>query len=165
LCVDDYELIASLNAAILRNEGYEALACSDPLRAASVAKSEQIDLAILDYEMPLMSGAELAALCKAVNPAIKVILFSGRPTLPNRQLALVDLCVEKSSSVEVLLDAIESLLAESETQAECASQDLQQRRSCAAMRSESAELYAMESNDAYLGPQYMAKPSRRIERE
>jgi len=121
LCVDDNELAVFVSATVLRSEGYEVLACSDPLRAASIARSQELDLAILDYEMPVMNGAELAAFCKAANPDTKVILFSGCLTIPSRDLALADLFVEKCNGVEVLLDAVESLLAERETQSECAS--------------------------------------------
>jgi CheY-like chemotaxis protein len=109
-----------VNATILRNEGYEVLACSDPLQAVSIAESEDLDVAILDYEMPVMNGAQLAACCKAANPATKVIFFSGCLTIPRRELALADLFVEKSHGVELLLDAIASLLIEKE-RAKCAS--------------------------------------------
>lgn len=110
LCVDDNELSAFVNATILRNEGYEVWTCSDPLRATSIAKSEELDLAILDYEMPEMNGAELAAFFKAANPDIKVILFSGSLNIPTSQLSLADQFVEKSAGVEVLLKAIDALL-------------------------------------------------------
>jgi CheY-like chemotaxis protein len=111
LCVDDNELAVFVNATILESEGYEVLASSDPLQAASIAKSEELDLAILDYEMPNMNGAELAAFCKAANPEVKVILFSGPLGIPRRELAFADRLVEKSDGVEVLLEAIETLLA------------------------------------------------------
>ena len=113
LCVDDNELSAFVNATILRNQGYEVWTCSDPLQATSIAKSEELDLAILDYEMPEMNGAELAAFCKATNPDIKVILFSGSLNIPTCQLALADQFVEKSAGVEVLLKAIDALLTNS----------------------------------------------------
>lgn len=116
LCVDDNELSAFVNATILRNEGYEVWTCSDPLRATSIAKSEELDLAILDYEMPAMNGAELAAFCKAANPDIKVILFSGSLNISICQLALADHFVEKSAGVEVLLKAIDALLTNNKTQ-------------------------------------------------
>ena len=115
LCVDDNELSAFVNATILRNEGYEVWTCSDPLQATSIAKSEELDLAILDYEMPKMNGAELAAFCKAANPDIKVILFSGSLNIPTCQLALADQFVEKSAGIEVLLMAIDALLTNSNT--------------------------------------------------
>jgi len=111
LCVDDNDLAVSMNATILRNKGYEVLFCSDPLQAASIAKSEELDVAILDYELPLMNGAELATLCKAANPDIKIILFSGSLNISSHELAFADLFVQKSDGVEALLDAIEALLA------------------------------------------------------
>ena len=117
LYVDDNELLVSLSAAVLRNEGYEVLACSDSLRAASIVRAEELDLAILDYEMPTMNGAQLAAFCKAANPNIKVILFSGSLDIPSRELAIADLLVQKADGVEALLDAIAALLVQSKSQA------------------------------------------------
>jgi len=115
LCVDDNDLSVSINAIILRKKGYEVLACSDPLRAASIAESEELDLAILDYEMPVMNGAELAALCKAANPQIKVILFTGSVSISSRELPFADLVIQKSDGVEALLDAINALLTQTKS--------------------------------------------------
>ena len=110
LCVDDNELGLYVNAVILRSEGYDVLACSDVSKATAVAEKEEIDLAILDYQMPAMNGAELAAFCKAVNPDVKVILFSGSLCIPKRELALADLFVPKSEGIIALLKGIEALL-------------------------------------------------------
>jgi DNA-binding NtrC family response regulator len=110
LCVDDDELLVSINAIILRAKGYEVLACSDPLRACWIVQSEELHLAILDYEMPMMSGGELAAFCRAINPDIKVILFSGALEISSRDLAVTDVFIQKPSGIEVLLEAIETLL-------------------------------------------------------
>lgn len=110
LCVDDNAFTLFVNTTVLRNQGYEVIACSDPLQAASIARSEELDLAILDYDMPEMNGAELAAFCKAANPDIKVILFSGSPAIPTRELAFVDDFVEKSEGIDALLAAIQALL-------------------------------------------------------
>lgn len=110
LCVDDNAFTLFVNTTVLRNQGYEVIACSDPLQAASIARSEELDLAILDYDMPEMNGGELAAFCKAANPDIKVILFSGSLSIPTRELAFVDDFVEKSEGVDALLAAIQALL-------------------------------------------------------
>jgi CheY-like chemotaxis protein len=112
LCVDNDELSLLMNATILRNEGYEVIACADPLRAASIAESEELDLAILDYQMPVMNGAELAVFCKVANPAIKVIIFSGSLAIPSSELLVADSFVQKGSGLPVLLNAVESLLKE-----------------------------------------------------
>jgi CheY-like chemotaxis protein len=110
LCVDDNEVGLFVNTIILRNEGYDVIACSDAEEAVATASSEELDLAILDYEMPGMSGAELAAVCKAANPDIKVIFYSGYVGMPNWELALADLLVTKSDGVQALLEGIAGLL-------------------------------------------------------
>jgi len=110
LCVDDNEFGAYVEATILRREGYEVLACSDAMEAAAIAKAEEIDLAVLSYEMPVMNGAELAALCKAANPDIKVILLSEWLGIPGRDLAFSDLFLLKSDDMHALLAGAEALL-------------------------------------------------------
>ena len=110
LCVDDNAFGLYVNAVILRNEGYDVASFCDAAHAAAIVEAEEFDLAILDYQMPAMNGAELAAFCKAVNPDMKVILFSGYLGIPKRELALVDLFVPKSEGILALLQGIEALL-------------------------------------------------------
>jgi CheY-like chemotaxis protein len=110
LCVDDNEFGAYVKATILRREGYEVLACCDALEAAAIAKAEEIDLAVLSYQMPVINGAELAALCKAANPDLKVILLSEWLGIPRRDLAFSDLFLLKSDDMHALLAGAEALL-------------------------------------------------------
>ena len=121
LCVDENKFGVFVNATILRYEGYEVLACSDPLEAAALARSQEIDLAVVDYQMPGMNGAQLAASCKAANPDIKVILFSQRFGIPEHELALADLFVPKTEDIQGLLEGMEALLPQSSSQMEFAS--------------------------------------------
>jgi len=117
LCVDSNEFGAYVEATVLRREGYEVLACSDALQAAAIAKAEEIDLAVLSYRMPVMNGAELAAFCKAANPDMKVILLSEWLGIPNRELALADLFMQKSDDMDALLAGVELLLSQNRFQA------------------------------------------------
>lgn len=110
LCVDDNEVGLYVNSVILRNEGYEVYACCNSSRVAAIVQAVEIDLAILDYWMSGMNGAELAAICKATNPEMKVILFSGSLDIPNRELALADAFIPKSEGIQALLEGIRSLL-------------------------------------------------------
>lgn len=110
LCVDDNQLALYMNMVILSDFGYEVIATSDVFSAVSIARAEELDLAILDYQMPEMNGAELAAFCKAANRNIKVILFSGCLNIPKAELASADMFVSKSHGVHALLESIETLL-------------------------------------------------------
>src|SRR5437763_16498619 len=91
LCVDESEFGAYVEATLLRREGYEAMACSDALQAAAIARPQEIDLAVLSYGMPGMNGAELAAFCKAANPDMKVSLLSEWLGIPTRERAIAEL--------------------------------------------------------------------------
>ena len=117
LCVDDDEFGAYVEATLLRREGYEVLACSDALQAAAIARTQEIDLAVLSYGMPGMNGAELAAFCKAANPDMKVILLSEWLGIPTRERAIADLFMQKSDDTDSLLAGVEVLLEQNRFQA------------------------------------------------
>jgi CheY-like chemotaxis protein len=117
LCVDADEFGAYVEATVLRREGYSVVACSDALQAAAIAKAEEIDLAVLSYQMAVMNGAELAAFCKAANPDMKVILVSEWAGVPKRERALADLFVQKSDDMQALLAGVETLLPHNRAQA------------------------------------------------
>ena len=108
--MDDNRLHLYVNSVILRNEKYDVLACLSPVVAVRILKAERVDLAILDYQMPGMSGAALAAFCKKVHPQVKVILFSGDLSIERRKLASVDLFIPKSEGVRALLKGVRALL-------------------------------------------------------
>ena len=114
LIVDDDQVILHLNSSILRKKGYEVVVCRDAAAAVAIVKAKEIDLAILDFQMPAMNGAELAALCKAEHPEMKVILFSGHLGMTKQELAFVDLFIAKSEGVLALLEAVKNLLPRSE---------------------------------------------------
>ena len=93
------------------------LACSDALQAAAIARTQEIDLAVLSYGMPGMNGAELAAFCKAANPDMKVILLSEWLGIPTRERAIADLFMQKSDDTDSLLAGVEVLLERNRFQA------------------------------------------------
>jgi len=77
LCVDDEEALVLVTAQILAIHGYRVTALSNPLQAAEVLDRENIELAVIDYQMPEMSGACLAAQLKSARSKVKVVLFTG----------------------------------------------------------------------------------------
>src|SRR5271168_1828917 len=77
LVVDDETVIADSLAAILRQNGFAAVAAYNGRSALEVARVAPPDLLLSDVAMPGMSGIDLAiAICQAT-PGCKVILFSG----------------------------------------------------------------------------------------
>jgi len=60
LYVDDEEDIRMLVKRVLENIGYEVLLATNGREALDLLKKESVDLALLDFFMPGMSGRELA---------------------------------------------------------------------------------------------------------
>ena len=61
LVCDDEPHIVHVVAAKLRNAGLEVITAGDGEEAFGLAKSQQPDLVITDYQMPILSGLELCA--------------------------------------------------------------------------------------------------------
>jgi CheY-like chemotaxis protein len=110
LCVDDAETALSLRAHILEMNGYEVTTFANAVQVVEEFQSGKYDLAILDYEMPVMNGAELAAQLKTAGPDLKIILYTGSTCLEKHDLRFIDQAVHKSDGVPALLAAIKTFL-------------------------------------------------------
>jgi CheY-like chemotaxis protein len=88
--VDDNPKSSRLLTSVLEECGFRVIAKNDPMEALALCKRTYFDLALLDYEMPLMSGSQLAQEIKYLVPDVPVVLISGRTALPSTELAFVD---------------------------------------------------------------------------
>jgi DNA-binding NtrC family response regulator len=76
--VDDEPAIRETLAAILYNEGYEAIPFADGDMALSAAAEEESpDLLITEVIMPDMNGVDLAIHFENLYPKCKILLLSG----------------------------------------------------------------------------------------
>lgn len=75
--VDDETVVSTTLAMILRNQGFNARAFSDPVEALQAACETPPDLVITDVAMPVLSGIDLAIQLRELCPDCKVLLFSG----------------------------------------------------------------------------------------
>jgi len=80
LVVDDETVIADSLAAILRQNGFAAIAAYDGRSALEISRVDPPDLLLSDVAMPGMSGVDLAIAISQATPGCKVILFSGQAT-------------------------------------------------------------------------------------
>jgi CheY-like chemotaxis protein len=104
LLVDDAHQQLELRAWVLRMVGFSVVTAQGPLDALSLAaRIKELDLAIVDYEMPLMNGGVLAEQLKAWFPKLNVVLYSAAVEIPSCDLKSVDTFVSKSDGVTVLL--------------------------------------------------------------
>ena len=90
LYVDDNPKSSRLLTSVLEECGFRVIAKNDPVEALVLCRKTYFDLALLDYEMPAMSGSKLAQEIKFLAPDVPVVLISSRSTLPSSELAFVD---------------------------------------------------------------------------
>jgi len=103
LYVDDNPKSSRLLTSVLEECGFRVITKNDPVETLAICQQTHFDLALLDYEMPLMSGAKLAREIKYLVPDVPVVLISGRETLPPSELASVDAHFGFGTSLDDLL--------------------------------------------------------------
>ena len=81
LCVDDDADIVASVARFLRLDGYEVVTCTSPLAALAVLGARSVAVLVSDYEMPDMTGVELAVKARRLQPETVRMLLTGRGTL------------------------------------------------------------------------------------
>ena len=81
LCVDDDPDIVASVARFLRLDGHDVVTCTSPVQALAVLGARTVAVMVSDYEMPEMTGVELAVKARRLQPETVRILLTGRGTL------------------------------------------------------------------------------------
>jgi|GEM_PF-1178816 len=81
LCVDDDPELLAAVTRILKLDGYRVLKADSPRGALAVLTTQQVAVLVSDYEMPEMTGIELAVRARALQPETVRIMLTGRSTL------------------------------------------------------------------------------------
>jgi CheY-like chemotaxis protein len=110
LYVDDESDQRIFLAALLEYRGFRVRTARRALDALELMATERFDLVIVDYELPDMTGAQLAHEIRAIEPSARVILFSGRAHLPAGELTYVDVHIARGSLLNNIFEAIDGLL-------------------------------------------------------
>lgn len=78
LIVDDDALLTLSAADMLEDLGYKAIQANSGPEALEILKrDESIDLMIVDYLMPKMSGIQLSRAARELRPDLRILLSSG----------------------------------------------------------------------------------------
>ena len=107
--VDDNARSRRWLSSVLAECGFEMITAGDPVEALGRCKKLSFDLALLDYQMPSLTGSQLAQQIKFLAPDIPVVLISGYPVLPAPELLFVDAHFGRGTSLDDLLDAMRRL--------------------------------------------------------
>ena len=90
LYVDDNPKSSRLLTSVLEQCNFRVISKNDPVEALALCRRSSFDLALLDYEMPTMTGAQLAREIKYLTPDVPVVLISGQLAIPQSELEFVD---------------------------------------------------------------------------
>ncbi|HKB41064.1 MAG TPA: response regulator, partial [Gemmataceae bacterium] len=79
LIVDDEDLVRSLAEAVLERWGYRVLTATDGEEGLAIYREHhnEIDLVLLDYSMPKLTGLQVLQQMQQLNPRVCVIFSSG----------------------------------------------------------------------------------------
>ncbi|MBS0209516.1 MAG: sigma-54-dependent Fis family transcriptional regulator [Planctomycetes bacterium] len=83
LVVDDDAEFRSVMAKRLAKRGYQVQEAGDGLDALELAHRREFDVAIVDMNMPQLSGLELIGQLRALQPECEVIVLTGEASVEN----------------------------------------------------------------------------------
>ena len=77
LVVDDQEEVLASVSKLLRREGHHVLTAQSAESALTLFKRHEVDLILVDYMMPRVSGADLVREIRMLDPFVQIILQTG----------------------------------------------------------------------------------------
>ena len=113
LIVDDDDSVRELVRRVLVGEGYAVETAADGAQALKIAAQGNIDLVLLDLNLPGQSGWDTFERLTQTNPALAVIIITARTgQLVTAQSAGVGALLEKPLDFPTLLRMVALMLAE-----------------------------------------------------
>lgn len=112
LVVDDHEAIRTVIDGILTHAGYSCMTSATGETALQMARRFKFDLAILDVNMPEMSGLQVLPKIRRFIPAVIMVTADSSIDTVREAVALgCDGYVAKPIEVEALLSRVQRVLA------------------------------------------------------
>ncbi|MFV0439286.1 MAG: response regulator [Desulfopila sp.] len=88
LILDDVFDAVVLIGKILKRQGHQVHTFTEEEQAIAFARTQPVDLAILDIKLKKMSGIQVLAELKKIVPAMRAIMLTGYPTIETAREAL-----------------------------------------------------------------------------
>lgn len=109
LCIDDEPKGLAVRKMLLESQGYEVFTATSGRKGLALFAHHRISAVVLDYAMPEMNGAQVAAALKRLDPAVRILLFSAYVDLPKEDLRWVDAYAVKGDNPRAFLAAVQQL--------------------------------------------------------
>src|ERR1035437_1973146 len=115
LCIDDNQDVLECEKAFLETFGYTVLTAPSGSKGLELDSAHSVDVVIVDYFMPGMSGPEVAIEMRRLRPQAPIIMLSGAVDVPEQDLKWVDAFVAKDRLASQLLPTIAQLCGNAST--------------------------------------------------
>ena len=110
LCIDDHWNALITRKLLLERNGYYVFETSTASEGLRLFLSHPVDAVIVDYQLPVINGAALAAEMKLLKPHVPIMLLSAYGPLPPAKLKAVDSFLPESQPPKVLLSTLQDML-------------------------------------------------------
>lgn len=110
LCVDDERLGLRVRKILLEGRGFRVITATNGEQGLGLFEQNPVDVVVLDYYMPGLTGAQVAAELRQRKPEVPIIFLSAYFSLPPHALELADAFITKGDPPEVLMETLERLL-------------------------------------------------------
>lgn len=88
LCVDDDDDSCEMITALLGTLGYEVIQAQDVANAVVKARSDGLDLCLIDNWLPDGTGIDLCRQIRSFNPHIPIVFYSGAARDSDKEAAM-----------------------------------------------------------------------------
>jgi len=116
LLVDDNDDVREITALLLRDSGYNVLEASSGSAALDLLEvNSGINLLVVDFAMPKMSGTELIERVRATHPELRAMLITGYGNHPQINKTIADeMVIRKPFTADQLIFAVRKASGQSE---------------------------------------------------
>jgi CheY-like chemotaxis protein len=111
LCIDDELIGLKVRKILLERAGYSVLSALEGSEGIEIFTREPISAVVLDYAMPGMNGAQVAARMRQIKPEVPILLLSAYVGLPAEVTSLVNVYMTKGEGAPTLLKKLRAMLA------------------------------------------------------
>ena len=114
LCVDDDPSVLMLRKALLESCGYNVFAAQSGQEGIEYFEVSDVDLVLLDYQMPGMTGDCVAQTMRKIKPHVPIIMLTAFVSVPPEALVCTDALLTKGQPPVEILEKIKEVLASSQ---------------------------------------------------
>lgn len=119
LVVEDEEIVRETIKRILKSEGFTVHTAECGKSAIEIAKTSELDVALLDIKLPGIDGIDTLIQLKTVKPEILAVMMTGYEVTERIEKAFAEgalACLHKPFDIKVLLDIFNELKEKNEAQ-------------------------------------------------